>query len=121
MKPEHLDILQHTLGADKYGRREHERNQFVTHPETDYGQLCCELVALGLMRDFGNLGELTGGDNLYRATDAGIEAMRDASPAPPKASRSKRRYDQYLSEDSGLSFGEWLKALKNREPFWSPG
>lgn len=119
MKPEHLHILQHALGVDQYGRGTQYRNHFVTDPTGRDGVLCEELVAMGYMHNGGSSRELTGGMTFYAVTAAGEKAMRYASPAPPKLSRAKQRYDQYLSEDSDLSFGEWLKQLKTRRPFWS--
>lgn len=34
--------------------------------------------------------------------------------SPSSFARSSNRYSQYLSEDSSLSFGEWLRQLKHR-------
>lgn len=34
--------------------------------------------------------------------------------SPAEFDRSARRYDEYLREDSSLSFGEWLLELKYR-------
>ena len=34
--------------------------------------------------------------------------------SPAEFDRSARRYDEYLREDSSLSFGEWLRGLKYR-------
>jgi len=37
--------------------------------------------------------------------------------SPSSFRHSSARYDQYLREDSGLSFGEWLKDLKYRRRY----
>lgn len=108
-----LEILQHSLGCDEFGRGTMCRNHFVTGSTGRDGQLCLQLVAMGFMRDCGSRGELTGGDNLFVVTDAGKAAMLRDSPAPPPAkemTRSQRRYDDFLRSDCGLSFREWLKA-----------
>jgi hypothetical protein len=108
-----LHILQHAIGRDEYGRPRSAanpefRNHFVTGPgSTDY-DLCCEATAEGLMtRTPGNA--ITGGDDVFRVTDAGRAWVRENSPEPPKLTRSQRRYEEFLGADSGLSFGEWLK------------
>jgi hypothetical protein len=113
MTPKKLQILQHALGADQYGRRPRDsRNHFVTDPECDDGQFCESLVALGLMASHGPQGELTGGMTLYRVTDDGINAMVKESPSPPKLTRSARRYQEWFDSgaaDCGVSFGDYLK------------
>lgn len=88
-----LQIMQHALGADQYGRRPRDsRNHFVTNPECDDGQVCESLVSLGLMASHGPQGELTCGMTLYRVTDDGINVMLRESPVPPKLTRSQRRF-----------------------------
>jgi hypothetical protein len=106
-----LHILQHSLGIDQYGRGERYRNHFVTgEGSTDY-PACMSLVAKGLMmRRDGS--PLTGGDYLFRVTEAGQEFVTENSPAPPpepKLTRSQKRYRRYLEADCGVSFREWLK------------
>jgi hypothetical protein len=98
-----LEILQHALGVDEYGRGRMYRNHYVggaqdLHP----------LVTLGLMREY-PASELTGGSPLFRVTDAGKMAMVAASPKPPKLTRSQKRYRKVLAADCGYTFGEWLK------------
>ena len=111
MTPEQLQILQHSLGVDQYGRGRRYRNCFVTDPDCTDGKACQSLVTLGYMQSRGNGGELTGGMFVYTVTDDGVEAMLRESPAPPQVTpmtRSKRRYQEYLDADSGLTFKEWL-------------
>jgi hypothetical protein len=110
MKPQHLQILQHSLGLDQYGQGESYRNNFVTDPgNADID----ELVALGLMADRGQ-SAMCGGMHVYYVTDAGIGAVRKESPPPPKLTRSQRRYLEFLNADSGLPFGEWLTGRRRR-------
>jgi hypothetical protein len=66
------------------------------------------LVEQGLMmRRDGS--PLTGGDYLFRVTEAGKRFVADNSPAPPKLTRAQQRYREYLDADSSLNFGEWMK------------
>lgn len=108
MKPEHLPILQHSLGVDKYGRGSQYRNYYVIGPECDGFADCRELVAAGLMSDSGPCSSMSG-MHVFRVTDEGRSAMRSASPLPPKLTKSQQRYRDFLNADSGLSFIEWLK------------
>lgn len=102
-----LHILQHALGVDQYGRGQQYRNHFVTGGgSTDFPH-CMQLVESGLMtRAPGNA--ITGGDDLYRVTSAGVAYVAHHSPAPPKLTRSQKRYEAFLDADSGLTFAEWL-------------
>ena len=109
MTREELSILQHALGLDEFGRGRQFRNNFVTGADTDDGRVCERLVGLGLMWKRDGMVSLTGGDTCYFVTDKGKFAVRTESPAPPKSSRSKQRYERFLRKDSGLTFSEWLK------------
>lgn len=125
MSPELLHILQHSLGCDQYGQsatplREegdgchgYYRNRFITGQAGPDGLLCQQLVTQGLMIDHGAQ-IIAGGMHCYAVTIDGVRAMKAASPAPPKVSRSKARYRAFRAEDSGMRFGEWLKCQKNR-------
>lgn len=86
-----LSILQHTIGADQFGRQRQgcSRNHFVTEPTSDDGYVCESLLLRGLMVNCGSQGELTGGMTLYRATQLGIDAVSQFSPKPPKLTRSQ--------------------------------
>lgn len=107
--PRMLEILQHTVGANQFGQRRCDRNHYVAG--ADDAVLCRALVALGLMIESPS-SELTGGDPLFRATDAGKSVVFNQSPAPPKSSRSAKRYAAFLNQDSGMKFGEWLRASR---------
>lgn len=108
MTPRQLEILQHSLGVDQYGRGTQYRNRFVTDPSGDDFRTCTELVQMGHMATRGAVDGF-GGMHLFWVTDAGKNAMRTESPAPPKITRGQRRYERYLRSDSSMTFGEWLK------------
>lgn len=103
MNPRQLEILQHALGVDQYGRGEMYRNHFCAGGDDE--TICRELVALGYMETF------TRAYLPYYnciVTEAGKAAMIEQSPKPPKLTRSQQRYRRYLSADTGESFREWL-------------
>jgi hypothetical protein len=113
MKPAYLQILQHSLGCDEYGtppRRGGERNYYGTDPD-DVD--CNELVALGYM-DKGSPKTWTP-DIFFTVTEAGKQAMREASPVPPKVTRSQKRYQDFLdaSDVWGCSFREYLDIIRS--------
>lgn len=102
----HLEILQHALGVDQYGRGEIYRNRFCAGSDDELA--CRELVDLGLMSVFApNRSPLPYYNCLV--TEAGIEAVRAQSPPPPRITRGQRRYREFLAADSGLTFIEWLR------------
>lgn len=108
MESKLLHILQHSLGLDQYGGGEPYRNHFVTGPGSKDHPACMDLVGLGFMtRRDGN--PLSGGDDIFRVTDAGKVAVTKHSPTPPKLTAGQRRYQAYLDADSSYTFGEWLK------------
>jgi len=108
MNPKQLHILQHSLGLDQYGRGTFFRNHFVTGEGSKDHADCMALVAAGLMTmRSGN--PLSGGDDVFSVSDAGKKAVVEHSPAPPKLSKSKQRYQDFLSFDSSVTFIEYLK------------
>jgi hypothetical protein len=105
-----LQFLQHSLGCDQYGRGEMYRNHFVTDETASNGQVCLQLVAMGLMSNDGPR-TLCGGMSVFHVTAEGKEQMRLQSPQPPpekKLTRGERRYLDYIRADCGLSFREWM-------------
>jgi len=101
-----LGVLRHALGVGNDGAGNAYRNHFCAGPGHDDYETCQSLVATGLMtRREGT--QITGGDPVFYATDAGRQA---AIAPPPALTRSQRRYRMFLNADSGLSFGEWLRA-----------
>jgi hypothetical protein len=106
-----VEILQHSLGLDEYGRGSGYRNHFVTGPGCADFATCRALTDRGLMEDHGT-GPLYGGNHCFTVTSAGLAFVREHSPKPPKLTRSQRRYRDFLDADCGLSFGEWLGAYR---------
>ena len=110
-----LNILQHALGRDEYGRRkpgrtDDYRNHFCAG-EDDL-PICRDAAAQGLMTEHAPRA-ISGGDPIFTVTKAGVSYITEHSPAPPKVSRSKARYLRWHNSalaDLGMSFGEWLKA-----------
>lgn len=103
-----LQILQHSLGLDRYGQGPRFRNHFVAGGRDLV--ICRDLVALGFMVEHPASG-ITGGSPWFNVSPLGIEAVELQSPVPPtppKASHSQRRYRDYLRADAGYDFAEFL-------------
>lgn len=115
-----LDVLQHALGRDAYGRQPHPRangadyrNHFTAGEGGGCFAACEQAVADGLMVRHAP-SELSGGDYVYTVTAKGRDYIAANSPKPPRLSRSAQRYRRWLDEDSSLRFGEWLKMTTGR-------
>lgn len=108
MNPKHLHILQHSLGLDEYGRGRMYRDHFVTGEGSKDHADCMELVDAGYMGVRKNH-PLSGGDDAFWVTEVGKLAAVANSPSPPKLSRSKQRYQDFLDYDGSMSFFEYLK------------
>lgn len=110
MTTDQLRILQHALGANRYGQiaRDVERNHYVGGKDE-----CRPLVVMGYMTEH-KAREITGGDPWFTVTDAGRKAMREESPLPPKLTRSQQRYREYLdfSDAFECTFKEFLRIQK---------
>lgn len=85
MTPKQRDIMKHALGTGRGAPG--WRNYFVTGPGSDDYDDCEALVAAGLMTKRSG-GPLSGGDPVYRVTDAGQDALV-GRPKPPNV-RAKR-------------------------------
>lgn len=112
MKTEHLQILQHALGTDQYGqmpKHGESRNYYGTDADDKY---CLELVALGCMVKLPARSWLP--DTMFAVTEAGKEAMREASPKPKKLTRSQIRMKDYrsFSDAYDCTFREYLNIIK---------
>ncbi len=79
LNKEHIHILQHSLGVDKYGKGEQYRNRFITGPDGDDFKCCRELVENGFMGDHGPQ-EMMSGMHYFYVTKSGIEIMVKNSP-----------------------------------------
>ena len=122
---EHLHILQHALGLDSYGQPPEDyrgchddefplcyRNRFVTDPASPDGQACEALITLGLMAKPSRQPSFIGGMTNYFVTQAGYDAVKLHSPRPPRLSRSKQRYRDYLNvADCFADFRSYLLYL----------
>jgi hypothetical protein len=115
MRDESLHILQHALGLDDYGQGTWYRNHFVTGPGGKDWDMCTEHVEAGRMVRH-EPRAIFGGDDCYCfvVTEAGKAFVREHSPKPPKVSRSKQRYRDWLKVGDLIEFGDWLK-MKSRE------
>ena len=105
MTQRQLEILQHSLGLDKYGRGKMYRNHFCAGASDEPD--CRALVAAGLMQEHA-WSEVFPYYNVS-VTEAGEDAVRRESPAAPKLTRSQKRFRRFQQMDTGESFGEWLK------------
>lgn len=115
VNPRLLEILQHSLGVDRYGRGEFYRNHFVAGGQDE--PLCEELVAMRFMRKHSRRGgdgdELTGGMPCYIVTDAGKGAMLRHSPKPPKSKRTQAfdSWERYCEAFNRIPFSQFLKEV----------
>lgn len=105
-----LEILQHSLGVDEYGRGQQYRNFFCAGEGDE--DVCRELIALGFMRQHRTT-------EVYpylncSVTNEGRRAMFACSPKPPRLTRAQRRYQEWLriADVYDITFGEWLKRQK---------
>lgn len=109
MEKELLHILQHSIGVDQYGQGDQYRNHFATGPGGKDFEKCQQLCGMGLMRDLGTR-NIWGNMHCFVVTQKGIEAVAIESPSPPKISRSKKRYQEYLENaDCFDNFRDFLR------------
>ncbi len=113
MTPSQLQILQHALGVDRYGQGKRYRSHFCTGPECNNWDDCQALVAADLMQEHKS-SQLSGGNSIFTVTGSGVLAMITESPAPPKLTRSQKRYQEWLDADNGMTFCEFIKAYRER-------
>ena len=98
MDKELLQILQHSLGLNRYGSGNQYRNHFV--PGGVDLDRCRQLADMGFMNEF-KPHMLSGNTPYFLVTKRGMEAVREFSPKEPveKLTRSQKRYRSYLKED----------------------
>lgn len=120
MTQRQLEIIQHALGCDEYGKTSYRsctahpdyfpyhRNHFCAG-QSDKSD-CQALVELGYMKQH----ETTQWLPYFNCsvTKAGIEAMKEQSPKPPKLTRSQKNYRAFLDADLDVTFREWLRIQK---------
>lgn len=110
MNSEQRETIRHSLGLDEYGHGREYRNFFMTSPDCADGKLCDGLVEFGMMvRDPRYPSEISGGDHCWHVTELGRSTFLAECPKPKKKTRAELRYDEFVSADCGLTFGEWLK------------
>jgi hypothetical protein len=105
-----LHILQHALGLDGYGYGSGYRNHYVaTEGSEDFER--CQRHWKAARMDRHGPSPMYGGDTAYCyvVTPAGKRYVKEHSPKPPRLTRSQRRYREFLAQDTGLRFGEWLR------------
>ena len=115
MTKEQIQIIQHSMGCDQYGRGGGHRNYFITDSTRGDGLICESLCEAGFMERTGSPSEITGGGQPYRVTAKGYWEMLEQSPKPPKLTRSQKRYQQWLDSgaaDCGRSFADWIGAKR---------
>lgn len=94
---DNLELMQHALGLDKYGRGELYRNCFVTGKNGNDYEIIKNLIDLGFMAESNSVGkELLGGSSVFIVTSLGIDYVRKNSPKPTKKTLSHERYIRYL-------------------------
>lgn len=112
-RDESLHILQHALGLDDYGQGTAYRNHYVADDGHDNWSLLMAHVEAGRMWR-AEPSELFGGGYCFVVTDAGRDYVREHSPKPPKVSRAKARYREWLKVGDLISFGDWLKSGRSK-------
>lgn len=108
MTHQQLEILQHALGVDEYGRGQQYRDHFAAGGEDI--PICQELIALGYMRQVATTAVFQ--DFNCRVTEEGKAAMLRESPAPPVLTRGQKRYRHWLKVSDCFpdwKFGDYLK------------
>lgn len=122
LTPEQLHIIQHSLGCDQYGQTKHRgrdehdgclgfyRNRYVCGPKPEIAAL----VEAGLMVDHGPQ-SIAGGMHCFSVTRAGVLAMDEQSPAPPKLTRGQERYRAWRRFDGDISFIDWCCWVDRRK------
>jgi hypothetical protein len=119
IKDEKLQIMQHSLGLDQYGRGTQFRNHFVTGDGSSDWPLCNELVEQGLMTVRRNH-HLSGSSDCFWVTDAGKKYVLEKSPKPPKESKSRARYQRFLEYGYGFrSFIDYCRWDAEPEKPWN--
>lgn len=120
-----LQIVQHTLGLDQYGRGTMYRNRFVSGPGHHDQPEIDQLVAEGLMEDCTkhvHQSLLGGMARLFCVTEAGMAWVLENSPKPPKRTRAQERYRRFLEYGDGFdSFLDYCRWDAHPERSWNGG
>lgn len=125
VSPRQLEMMQHALGLDRYGQPPEGyrgcsddefpkcyRNCYVTGSSSPDGQECEAMVAAGWMAKPSRQPSFIGGMTNYFVTQAGYDAVKLLSPAPPKLTRARQRYRDFLNSDGVFpNFRAYLRHL----------
>lgn len=117
LSPSQLHILQHSLGLDQYGRGSEYRNRFVTGPGSKDWDDCQTLVSGACMYDHGPM-SIAGGMHCFQVTDWGRLKMQEQNPEPPKISKAKQRYHEWMAVGEcyqDWNFIDWLRYKQKRK------
>jgi hypothetical protein len=117
MSKTRLSILQHALGVDQYGQGRQYRSHYVAGPGSDCWELLNTMVTEGLLVRH-EPSQVFGNDYCFIVTPVGSEYVLVNSPKPPKLTRSQQNYKDFLSADSGMPFGEWIKNRNKKATSW---
>lgn len=101
-----IGLLQHAIGVNER-QREPYRNYFLTEDGGTDNAAWLELVEQGYATSR-PAPAFVGGGVIYHVTEKGQAEAISALPAPKKPTA----YDQYLNDDSCMSFSEWLLGYK---------
>jgi hypothetical protein len=111
-----LQILQHSLGVDQYGRGQQYRNHFATSEGSTDWPVCNALVEQGLM-DVQRSHPLSRDLDCFWVTVQGKAFVAANSPQPPVLTRGQKRYREFLDTDGVFeSFEDFLKYRYGRRP-----
>lgn len=120
-----LNILQHTMGLDEFGRGNKYRNHFVSckghhdQPEIDI------MVSEGLMEKvLGIHPELLGGkdSHCFRVTRKGERYIEENSPKPPRLTKAQQRGARWREfGDMFDSFRDFLRWDREKDRAWNGG
>lgn len=124
-----LEMMQHALGLDQYGQPLDDykgcsddefprcyRNRYVTYDVSPCGRNCEEMIQAGWMAKPSRQPSFIGGMTNYFVTRAGYEAVKKFSPQPPRLSRAKQRWQDYLATDGVFpNFRAYLHYLKHEK------
>ena len=115
-----LQILQHTLGLDQFGRGTKYRNHFVSGEGHHDQAAIMEMVREGLMAEHRVSGSaLAGGSFCYYVTAAGEAFIAENSPKPPKLTQSQLRGERREFGECFESFRDFLRWDLDPERSWN--
>lgn len=109
-----LEVLQHALGVDRFGRGSMYRDHFVAGPGHSDFDTCLAATERGLMQRYENKHVI--GGNVFVVTDQGRQFVLARSPKPDRKQKARDRYSRYLDLADvlpDLTFGDFLRRQKD--------